>query len=94
MTNKPVSHTKPVSLRNDLDTIKQDVSTLAQHALEAGSKNAALLRDEATERFDDLKDAGRKNLARVEKRIREKPGQSLAIAFAGGVLLSLLFGRK
>ena len=81
-------------LRQDIENLKHDAYELAQHAVEAGSRNASQLRDQAADQIDTLKEAGKKNLARVEKRIREKPGQSLAIAFAAGALLSLLMGRK
>ncbi|MBA4151882.1 MAG: hypothetical protein C0509_04910 [Acinetobacter sp.] len=95
-THKPTPSVKPAvaNLRQDLNNIKQDVRDLAEHAVEAGAENAAKLRAEAAERLEYLKDAGTKNMARVEKRIREKPAQSLAIAFGAGILLSLLFGRK
>lgn len=95
MTIKNSPNSKAVvTLRDDIDAIKEDVGTLAQHALETGTKSAALLRDEASVRLDELKSAGSKNLARMEKRIREKPGQSLAIAFAAGAFISMLFGRR
>lgn len=95
MTAKTANHNKSVAtLRHDIDAIKEDVSTLANHALEAGVKNASMLTEQAVDRFEDLKETSLKSYERVEKRIREKPGQSMAIAFAGGVLLSMLLGRK
>ncbi len=93
-TKQATNHNKVPDLRQDISNLKNDVSELAQHAVAAGSANAQRLREQAGERFEDLKDASYKNMARVEKRIREKPGQSLAIAFGAGVLLSLLLGRK
>ncbi len=94
--NKPTMPSKPAvaNLRQDINNLKSDVSDLAHHAVEAGAENAAKLRAEAAERLEYLKDAGTKNMARVEKRIREKPAQSLAIAFGAGILLSLLMGGR
>ena len=74
---------------------KQHIFGLNADLLALQNADAAeKLRAEAAERLEYLKDAGTKNMARVEKRIREKPAQSLAIAFGAGILLSLLFGRK
>lgn len=98
MTNNkptnPVNKPALANLRQDLSNIKSDVSDLAHHAVEAGAENAAKLRAEAADRLEDLKDASSKSMARVEKRIREKPAQSLAIAFGAGILLSLLMGNR
>lgn len=95
-SKQATNHLKPdvANLRQDISNLKNDVSELAHHAVQAGTANAAKLRAQAGEHLEDLKDAGYKNLARVEKRIRDKPAQSLAIAFGAGVLLSLLLGRK
>ena len=56
-TSKTVMNNNKVAtsvLRQDINNLKHDVTELAQHAVEAGAENAAMLRDQASERIDEL----------------------------------------
>ena len=81
-------------IRNDLTSIKKNVGNLAQHAMEAGSDNMAALRERAGEQVDRMIASGKDGVEKLEKRVRARPGQSLLAAFAAGIVISFLFGRK
>jgi ElaB/YqjD/DUF883 family membrane-anchored ribosome-binding protein len=92
--NNNVFGNATAELRKDIDALKQDLSSLSQHAVEAGAEGAAHLRQHASESYDQLRASSRQNMARLESRIRQKPAQSMAIAFAVGALVSMLFGGR
>lgn len=81
-------------IRNDIKALKQDLSSLSHHAIEAGAEGAAQLRVQASESYDQLRETSLRNLSRLEGRIRAKPAQSMAIAFAVGAFVSMLFGSS
>ena len=91
--NNNVSEGAAAELRNDIQALKSDLSSLSQHALEAGVESAAHLRAQAGESYEQLRETSLRNLSKLESRIRAKPAQSMAIAFAVGAVLSLLLGN-
>jgi ElaB/YqjD/DUF883 family membrane-anchored ribosome-binding protein len=72
---------------NDLKALKDDVGNLASHVKEQGLRD---LSEKAQESLESLQGMSRK----MEQRIKEKPAQSLAIAFVTGLFASFLLGRK
>lgn len=81
-------------IRNDLSSLKNNTVALTQHAMENGADNLAAVRERAADQLDRAVEYGRDGLKVAEKRIRERPGQSLIAAFFAGVVVSFLFGRK
>lgn len=81
-------------IREDLDSLRTNVVELTQHIKQNGSTQATNLRDRANDTIHDLQERGQKQVQRVEKQVKQKPGQSLALAFAGGLLTSLLLRRR
>ena len=77
-----------------LDDIQENVVGLVQHAKDVGNDKAHQVADYVQERAENLRLSGTDALARVEDRIRSKPGQSVGIAFAAGILASFLLGRR
>lgn len=77
-----------------VDVIQENVVGLVQHAKDVGNEKAHQVADYVHERADNLRLSGTDALARVEDRIRSKPGQSVGIAFAAGILASFILGRR
>ena len=72
---------------DDLKSLKTNVSDLASHVKEDGMNDIAQV---AKSEYENIAQLGKK----VEKKVKEQPAKSIAIAFAGGVLLSFLLGRR
>ena len=73
-------------IRNDLNALKTNVVTLAQD-IKNGSGNVA------RQSLDALKASGQDEFQKVEEYVKEKPAQSLALAFCAGLIFSALISR-
>lgn len=74
-------------IKEDLQSLKSNVVTLAQDIKNGGG---AVARDS----LDHLKAVGQEGFDKIENRVREKPGQSLALAFCAGLALSYLVSMQ
>ena len=82
-------------IREDLDSLKTNVVGLTKHVQENGYKQANELSASAKKRLAKLQAQSQDQMKKVESQVKAKPAQSLAVAFAGGFLASLLFrGRR
>ncbi len=81
-------------IREDLDSLKNNVVELTRHLKKEGKKEAAEIKDIAMDRLEEIKTSGRRQLKSVERRVKQKPAESVAIAFAAGIVASFLFGRR
>jgi ElaB/YqjD/DUF883 family membrane-anchored ribosome-binding protein len=81
-------------IREDLDSLKHNVIELTKHLGTDGQSKTQAVKKEATAKLFGLRNKGIKQLVKTRKRITEKPGQSLAIAFAAGAVISFLASRK
>lgn len=81
------------TLKADIDTLKKDAKALADHAIKDGKEMLADASDKACAKLDTAKDQGRVQMQRAEEYVRSNPTQSLAYAFLGGIVLSLLFRK-
>lgn len=81
-------------LRKDLGTLQSDVAALASDVRKTGSDKARMAVNYVNEQVGSLKDTGMNALVKVEEGIKSNPGQSVALAFVAGFLVSFLFGRK
>jgi ElaB/YqjD/DUF883 family membrane-anchored ribosome-binding protein len=80
-------------IKNDIDSLRDNVVELSRHIKEEGKTQASKLTDVAFERLADLRKSASFEYQRAEKAVKQKPGQSIAIAFGAGLLLSALFRR-
>ncbi len=75
-------------IKEDLGSLKDNTVELAQHVKKDGL-------NQVEETAKSLKSFGQKELKKAEKYVKQKPMQSIAIAFAGGVVASILLrGRR
>lgn len=82
-------------IKEDLDSLKDNVVALTKHVKKDGVEQVEDLGDVAKKRVEVLKARGQQEIKKVEKQVKAKPAQSIAIAFAGGVLASMLLrGRR
>jgi len=81
-------------LKKDLNTLKDD----AAHTLEDAAIVARTLKKEsgaiARDGINNLKSAGVDEFHRLEERVRDRPGQSVALAFCAGLMFSYIMGRR
>lgn len=93
--SKPTTYHEIDEIREDLDSLKDNVIELTKHLQKDGVEHAEELGDVAKKRLKVMQMRGRQEMKKVEKQVKQKPGQSLAIAFATGVVASMLLrGRR
>lgn len=92
---KKASEVSPI--REDLETLKEDARVLRDDAVvlgrdlkEEGKKQFSRAEEKARQAVEDAREKGKDQYAALASFVQENPGQSLAIAFAGGILASLL----
>lgn len=81
-------------IREDLNSLKDNVIELTKHVQEDGIHRAEEASVIAKKKLAEIQANGEQGLKKMEGHVREKPAQSLAIAFAGGLLASLLLRRR
>lgn len=82
------------NLKQDAQSMKNNTVELARHVKEDASEQAKVISKKAQERYMELKEIAGEEYQKIEKKVKEKPTQSIAIAFAAGLALSLLLGRR
>lgn len=75
-------------------TLSDDARVLAKDVKVEGRKYYEQGKEQLSEGLDYAKERSRNQYAELISVVRENPGQSLAIAFVGGMLASMIFGRK
>ncbi len=78
----------------EIQEIKKNVLGLAHNIKETSAEKAHEASGYMQDRMDDAMDSGADTLEKLERRIKAKPGQSIAIAFAAGILANFLLGRR
>lgn len=81
-------------IREDLDSLKNNVVELTKHLKQDSKAQSKEISKEMKTRLQMLQDQGRTHYKNVEKHVQDKPGQSIAIAFAAGLAASMLIGRR
>ena len=93
----PLSDDTTASLNNvkeDLRTLKSDVVGLGKQASEEGRKRLNDTVSVAQDKVADLKAAGYEELKGLKSYVAANPTQSVAYAFAAGVIASFIFSRR
>lgn len=84
-------------IRNDLDALKTNVVELTRHLQENGAGHVQEIRDEVTDlahkKAATLRKLSKREFRKLESQVKAHPGQSIALAFAAGMAMSLLAGR-
>lgn len=94
MTKAKKEYPELKTIKQDINNLKEDAVELAHHVKEHGVYQADALKGRATDAYEELLNEGLSEFQKLEKRVMEKPGQSVAIAFAAGILTSFLMGRR
>jgi ElaB/YqjD/DUF883 family membrane-anchored ribosome-binding protein len=88
-------------LREDLQTLKEDAKvvlkdakTLGRDVKTEGRKQLSIAEERAREALEEAKDKGREQYAEIARFIQNNPGQSIAIAFVGGIIVNMLLSRR
>lgn len=79
---------------SDLRNLKSDVADLGRQATEEGKKRLSEKAAHVQDRVTDLKALGEKELSGLKAYVSENPGQSVAYAFAAGLVASFLLSRR
>jgi ElaB/YqjD/DUF883 family membrane-anchored ribosome-binding protein len=87
-------HDEMAALREDIETLRKDLSSLAYRALDTGADGVEQLKGMAEEKLSALRGYSTAGLKKAEDTVREKPGQSLAVAFVAGIIINALLFRK
>ncbi len=80
-------------IKEDLKSLKTNIVGLAHQAVETGAEGVSEARKMAGEQIKRLRSSGAETLEKAESRIRERPAQSVAIAFLAGVLVNALLRK-
>lgn len=81
-------------IKNDLQSLKSNVVALTQHLKANGAEHLVDFEGRAAKTAKKLKVEGSRRYKEVEDHVRENPGQAMMVAFAGGVLASLLLSAR
>jgi ElaB/YqjD/DUF883 family membrane-anchored ribosome-binding protein len=81
-------------IREDLDSLKTNVVELTRAVKKDSVVQTEAIKDVALTRFEELKESGQEQIKNIERRVKAKPAESVAIAFAAGLAASFLLGRR
>lgn len=88
-------------IREDLETLKEDALVLQKDAKilgrdlkEEGYKQLSRAEVKAKEALEEAKAKGKDTYSELATFVQNNPGQSVAIAFVGGIIASMLLGRR
>jgi ElaB/YqjD/DUF883 family membrane-anchored ribosome-binding protein len=94
MSKTKEAYPEIAEIKEDLSSLKSNAVELAHHVKKNGEAQTQEFKKLAAQELDVLKETGRTQLKKIEERVKEKPGQSIAIAFASGLAISYLLGRR
>lgn len=81
-------------LKEDAASLKDNAIQLAQRVRDEGEQKVRQAKDAVSEGYERFKSSSADQLRDVEKRVKDKPLQSIAIAFGVGLIASYIFGRR
>lgn len=81
-------------IRDDLNSLKDNVFELSRHIKNNSGHHLEDAKHYAEKQLGKVRHAGVTALHKVEDRVTEKPGQTIALAFFAGLAASLLLGRR
>ncbi|MGB0720359.1 MAG: DUF883 family protein [Bdellovibrionales bacterium] len=81
-------------IRHDLDSLKTNVVELTKHVQRDGKVQTREIKNALSDRLEHLQESGRVQYKNIEKQVKAKPAQSVAVAFAAGLVASMLLRRR
>ncbi|MBI1301924.1 MAG: hypothetical protein GC137_09750 [Alphaproteobacteria bacterium] len=78
----------------DLNSLKSNVVELTKHVKKDSRYQTEELRNVMFDRWEEFQSSSKQRYKDIEKRVKAKPGQSMAIAFAAGLAASVLLRRR
>lgn len=97
----PKAKTKYPEIKNikkDAQSLKENIATLKNHAVDDikanGSEKIEEIKETISDRAQMINETSQDQLYKVENYVKEKPLQSMGIAFAAGLAISALMGRR
>ncbi len=94
MSNKQTEYDEIQSIKADLSSLKTNVVTLTQHLTDDGVHKLADARGELKKLAKAVQKDASIRYQDVENKVKENPGQAVLLAFAGGLLASVLLNRR
>lgn len=86
------------TLKEDISKLKDDLASIAETLLEKGKVETDAAREKLAEglkdEFQAAREMGKEKVGSIEDKIRDKPLQSLLIAFVVGLFLGKIFDRR
>ncbi|MEZ0261820.1 MAG: hypothetical protein ACAH80_12480 [Alphaproteobacteria bacterium] len=83
-----------MAYRNETKEVENKVAKAVALGVDALTEKACAATEFVQDRASTIQEASMDSYADLEKRIKKNPGQSVAIAFAAGLLASFLLGRR
>lgn len=81
-------------IKKDISSLKSNAVSLTHHLADDGKEKLQEAGGQLKSFLSACKKDGAKYYHEAEDKVRENPGQSIALAFAGGLLLSALLKRR
>lgn len=94
MAQKHSEYDELESIKKDLSSLKSNVVTLTQHLTDDGAVKIADIRGQLKGVAKSVRSDAAKQYKNVEKKVQQNPGQAVLLAFAGGMLASMLMKRR
>lgn len=82
------------ALKDDAQVVLDDAKMLGRDLRTEGRKQLSVAEERAKEALEDAKVKGRDQMEVMAKFVQNNPGQSIAIAFVGGIIASMLLGGR
>lgn len=80
-------------VRDDVKSLKDNVSALGQSLKEEACAKTAELKDLASEKLEGVMRRGDESLKFIDDEVRANPRSAIAVAFAAGILANFLLRR-
>lgn len=81
-------------IREDISSLKSNVVALTRHLKKSGEHQLTNLEQRAEDKLKDVRENAYESVRKLEGHVRERPGQSVTMAFCAGILASYLMGRR
>ena len=81
-------------IRKDIQSLKENIASLAQHVKSDGKAKVGELKDAAAKRVDDVVAKGDESLMALDDQVKANPRQALLIAFAAGLITNFLLRSR
>lgn len=82
------------TIKEDIRVLKNDTKVLGRDLKDEGYKQLSAAEIKAREALEAAREKGKDQYAEISRFVQNNPGQSLAIAFVGGIIASMILGRR